>query len=80
MDQCNKDKSLDSPTSVWTAALGVYSNDNIEAFGHYTYASSKGIGYETGDDRFETERYGHSFPFFPARPVCEQDHESLGIQ
>ena len=80
LDQCSKSKSLNSPTSVWASALGVYSNDNIESLGHYTYASSKGIGYETGDDRFETVCYGHSLPFFPAHLVCEQDHEFLGIQ
>lgn len=80
LDQCSKDKSLNSPTSVWASALGVYSNDNIEQFGHYTYASSKGRGYQTGDDRFETECYGHSLPFFPAHLICDQDHEFLGIQ
>ncbi len=80
LDQCSKSKSLNSTTSVWASALGVYSNDNIESFGHYTYARSKGIGYEIGDDRFETVCYGHSLPFFPAHLVCEQDHEFLGIQ
>ena len=80
LDQCLTGESLNSPTSAWTSALGVYSNDNFESFGHYTYASSKGIGYQTGDNRFETECYGHTIPFFPAHLVCEQDHEFIGIQ
>ena len=80
LDQCSKSKSLNSATSVWASALGVYSNDNYEPFGHYTYASSKGIGYESGEDRFETVCYGHSLPFFPAHLVCEEDWEYLGVQ
>ena len=80
LDQCYKSSSFNSTASVWASALGVYSNDNFDSFGHYTYAKSKGIGDESGADRFETVCYGHSLPFFPAHLVCEEDWEFLGVQ
>ena len=81
LDQCYKGgPSLSGPDSIWVSALGIYSNDNFESFGHYTYVSSKGLGYENGVDRFETECYGDSLPMFPAYLDCNTDWEFLGMK
>ena len=78
-DSCTRSgSSLSGPSSIYNEAKGVYTHEQVPAWGHTTWGKAEARGYEEMPSVFKATCRGESLPPWPAKLRCELEHEYLG--